>query len=198
MDSYLIWELIGYFGSALVLVSLLMSSIIKLRVINAVGSLIFCIYAFKINSIPTAIMNICLVGIDLYFLYKLIASKKTFSYVEADADDSVVKYVLDRFSGDIGKYFDAYDISKADRVMVVFDNDTVSGISAGVTEGDSLRIIIDYTTPQYRDCSVANYIYGVLKDSYKTLVYTGSNPLHVPYCLKMGYEKTDRGYVKTL
>lgn len=41
-------ELVGYFASLLVLVSLLMTSVVKLRVINMVGSLIFAIYALCI------------------------------------------------------------------------------------------------------------------------------------------------------
>lgn len=192
------WELIGYLGSALVLVSLLMSSIIRLRVINAVGSLIFCIYAFKINSIPTAIMNICLVGIDLFFLFKLIASKKAFALVETTADDSTVRYILDKFSDDVSRYFDSTDISGADRVIIAFDNETVAGVLAGVNDGDALQIIIDYTTPQYRDCSVAKYICAALSDRYRRLIYSGSNPRHIPYVLKMGYVLSDGVYVKEL
>ena len=38
-------EMIGYLGSILVLISMLMSSVIKLRVINTIGSGIFCVYA---------------------------------------------------------------------------------------------------------------------------------------------------------
>ncbi|MBQ5897462.1 MAG: hypothetical protein IIW81_03245 [Oscillospiraceae bacterium] len=39
-------ELIGYLGSILVLVSMLMSSVVKLRIINTVGSIIFTFYAY--------------------------------------------------------------------------------------------------------------------------------------------------------
>ena len=38
-------ELIGYLGSALVVASMLMSSVVKLRVINTIGSGIFAAYA---------------------------------------------------------------------------------------------------------------------------------------------------------
>ena len=64
-------ELIGYLGSALVVVSMLMSSVVKLRVINTIGSGIFAAYALMIHSYPTALMNICLVGINIYNLLKL-------------------------------------------------------------------------------------------------------------------------------
>lgn len=198
MNEYAIWETVGYIGSALVLVSLLMSSIMKLRIINAVGSFIFCIYAFKIHSIPTAVMNICLVGINIFFMYRLLASKTVFSCVDAGREDACVKYILEHYRDDIAKYFDSPDISSADRVMLVFDGSTAAGLLAGVTEGDSLRIIIDYTTPAYRDLKVARFLYGVLSRDYRRIVYTGSNPGHVPYCLKMGYVESDGRYTLSL
>lgn len=64
-------ELIGYLGSVLVVVSMLMSSVVKLRVINTIGSGIFAGYALLIHSYPTALMNACLVGINLYNLVRL-------------------------------------------------------------------------------------------------------------------------------
>ena len=71
MDSGMIIEMIGYLGSVLVLISFLMSSVVKLRVINAVGSLVFAGYALIIHSYPTALMNFCLVGLNIYYLVRL-------------------------------------------------------------------------------------------------------------------------------
>ena len=199
MNINLVWELIGYAGSALVLVSLLMSSIYKLRILNAIGSLIFCIYAFKIHSIPTAVMNICLVGIDLYYLIRLLSpTKNSFSAVEVSRGDATLQYILQRYSTDILQYFESDSVEEADRVIMVFDNETVAGVLAGVSEGDSLRLLLDYSTPQYRDCKVATYLYEKLSGSCKRLIYTGSNEKHIPFCLKMGYVEQNGRYVKKL
>ena len=43
-------EMLGYLGSALVVASMLMSSVVKLRVINTIGSGIFAVYALIIHS----------------------------------------------------------------------------------------------------------------------------------------------------
>ena len=43
MNTSTIIEAVGYVGSALVLVSFLMTSVVKLRVVNAAGSLIFAV-----------------------------------------------------------------------------------------------------------------------------------------------------------
>ena len=65
MDTSTIIEAVGYLGSTLVLVSFLMSSVLRLRLVNTAGSLIFAIYALIIRSYPTAVMNIALVLINL-------------------------------------------------------------------------------------------------------------------------------------
>ena len=70
MNTSTIIEMVGYLGSFLVLVSFLMVSVVKLRIVNTVGSLIFMIYALIIKSYPTAIMNFFLVLINLHFLYR--------------------------------------------------------------------------------------------------------------------------------
>ena len=61
-----ILDWIGYVASLIVLVSLLMSSIKKLRWINMVGALIFSIYGFMIGSMPTGLMNLGIVIISKY------------------------------------------------------------------------------------------------------------------------------------
>ena len=71
MDSSLYLELFGYLGSFLVVISMLMSSVIKLRVINITGSIISGTYALIIGSFPLALMNICLIIINVYNVYKL-------------------------------------------------------------------------------------------------------------------------------
>jgi len=190
----MIWELVGYLGSALVLVSLLMSSIIKLRIINMIGSIIFCVYAFKIHSIPTAVMNLALVGINIYFLFRLIKSQKTFSMIQGSVEDTSVQYLLNKYEEDLSNYFDIRVLASADRVYIIYENDTLAGISAGRAEGRNLDLVMDYTTPQYRDCSVGKYLYSKLREEFDTLSYSGNNEKHIPYLEKMGYIKGNGRY----
>ena len=72
-------ELIGYIGSFLVVVSMLMTSITKLRVVNMTGSVISIIYALIIGSFPVALMNICLLLINAYNIIKLKRQKTQMS-----------------------------------------------------------------------------------------------------------------------
>ena len=119
MNTNVIIEAIGYTGSALVLVSFLMVSVVKLRIVNTIGSLIFTTYALIIHSYPTAIMNICLVLINIYYLVKMSNTKensRAYDLVRVSPEDSMLKYTIDRASSDIQKIFPgiSMDFSKAD------------------------------------------------------------------------------------
>ena len=58
MNSQLVLELVGYVASILVAISLMMSSILKLRLINLVGSAAFVVYGALIGAYPVAVVNL--------------------------------------------------------------------------------------------------------------------------------------------
>ena len=70
MNSTLI-EWIGYIASAMIVVSLIMTSIVKLRIINTIGCVLFVIYGVIVGAYPVSVANGLIVIINLYNLYKL-------------------------------------------------------------------------------------------------------------------------------
>lgn len=64
-------EWVGYAAMATVLISFLMTSIIKLRIVNSVGGLLFVFYGFLLQPIskPIIITNIIIFCINLYYLF---------------------------------------------------------------------------------------------------------------------------------
>ena len=98
MDLSFTYEIIGYVASALVAISLMMSSILKLRVINLLGAAFFTIYGILIGSYPVAIVNFIIVLIDLYYLREIITSKEYFTLLEVQQDDGYLKYFLTFYS----------------------------------------------------------------------------------------------------
>lgn len=76
MNASVIVEMVGYLASFLILVSFLMNSVIWLRIVNSVGALIFVVYALIIHSYPTAVMNFCLILVNLYYLRRLTKERR--------------------------------------------------------------------------------------------------------------------------
>lgn len=64
-------EWVGYAASLLIVISLMMTSIVKLRIINTIGCLLFVIYGVNVNAYPVVISNALIVLINIYNLYSL-------------------------------------------------------------------------------------------------------------------------------
>lgn len=62
MNVYL--ELFGYLGTALVLLSMMMTSLTKLRAFNIAGSVITAVYALLMGTFPVAFLNVGLIIIN--------------------------------------------------------------------------------------------------------------------------------------
>ncbi len=199
MNLYI--ELFGYLGSTLVVVSMLMSSVVKLRVINTAGSVISAIYALIIGSFPLALMNICLIGINLWGLYKLLMTKNHYEMVRTQAGDAFVQYFLRHYGQNIQLFFPdfAHD-GHYDRVYLLLCNGQPAGIFMGTeTQPGLVTVALDYTTPAYRDCSVGKFLYGSLpSQGIRQLTVTDAVDSHQAYLKKMGYQQTQQGYSKVL
>ncbi len=199
MDLYI--ELFGYLGSVLVVVSMLMSSVVKLRLINTAGSVISAIYALIIGSFPLALMNICLIGINLWGLYKLLMTKNQYEMVRTQANDAFVAYFLQHYGENIRLFFPDFDREgHYDQVYLLLCNGQPAGIFMGrQTLPGQVTVALDYTTPAYRDCSVGKFLYEALPGQGVTqLTVTEAIESHQAYLKKMGYQQTQQGYTKVL
>ncbi len=71
MISFAPIELVGYSASILIAISLTMTDIYKLRIINCLGCLMFIIYGIGVKAYPVALANTIIIIINIYNLYKL-------------------------------------------------------------------------------------------------------------------------------
>ncbi|MBR5509594.1 MAG: YgjV family protein [Lachnospiraceae bacterium] len=182
MDTQMLIEIFGYIGSVLVVVSMLMSSVVKLRIINTVGSVISGTYALIIGSFPLALMNICLIIINVYNLFKLLKTEQKYDLVEGKVDETFLDYFLQRYKEDIKLYFPGFDGKKSsmDKVYFVCCEGNPAGILLGTEkEKGVLDIEIDYSVPTYRDCSVGTYLYSKLTSYMNKMGFTKENGVHV-------------------
>ena len=74
MNIYL--EIFGYIGTALVILSMTMKSINKLRAFNVAGGTISTIYSIFMNAWPIVVMNLCIISINVYHLIKAIRERQ--------------------------------------------------------------------------------------------------------------------------
>lgn len=74
MNIYL--EIFGYIGTALVIISMMMKSINRLRIFNISGSVISTIYSIIAGAWPVVVMNVSLIAINSYHLFKAYLDKE--------------------------------------------------------------------------------------------------------------------------
>ena len=77
MDKQVV-EIIGYAASVLVAISLMMSAIVKLRIINLIGCIFFTVYGVIIGAYPVAIVNGFIGLVNIYYLFEIFSSKEYF------------------------------------------------------------------------------------------------------------------------
>lgn len=69
-------EIFGYIGTALVIISMTMTSMFKFRIINVCGGVISAIYSSYYGAWATVIMNICLVVINIFHIARELYMRK--------------------------------------------------------------------------------------------------------------------------
>ncbi len=198
-------EWLGYIASAIVLVSLLMSSVIKLRWINMIGSLVFAVYGFIIGALPVGIMNLGIVIINSYYLYQMY-TKKDLLKLLAVSDMSYFNVFVSTYEKDM-KHFMSFDEAldqKEFERFFVLRNTVPAGILVGKRNKTSLEILVDYVTPAYRDFKIGEFLYKDQISFFKEqgieqLISKPGNEQHRTYLKRMGFvQKDDMTYIKSL
>lgn len=191
----------GYVGTALVLTSMLMTSVMKLRILNTIGSVISGLYAVYTGTWPVVLLNLGLVIINVVQMIRLANTKVVFRHVQTGAGDSLLAHFLDANKEEIGKYIPNYSYTPGENTQVhmVFDGMEAVGVLIGTAQGDTFHAELDYVTPKYRDCSIANFLFGELKQAgFAAVSQSEGAPLHKQYLEKMGFASQNGSYRKTL
>ncbi|AGH82135.1 hypothetical protein PCNPT3_10995 [Psychromonas sp. CNPT3] len=201
-------EWFGYLASLVVLVSLTMSSIVKLRVINFIGCLLFASFAYFINSWPTIVMNLSIACINIYYLYHIYHTEENFKILSANKDSEYFQHFLSVNEDDIALQITKEKLHQADTALYLLRDDNIVGILVGNCDHQgTFTIELDYVTSRYRDFKLGSYYYNdnpeLLKSKgFKELKAYAHNNEHAFYLKKVGFskhqDKQSTFYTKTL
>jgi hypothetical protein len=190
-------ELIGYLASALIVLSLLMASVLKLRVINLVGAVVFTAYGVLIGSVPVVVTNAAIVLIDVYYLVVMLRDRSRDAYfevVEVDPDRPLVRRFVEHHAADVAGSQPSFAGIVPDHLgwMVLRDAIPV-GVVLARREGDRAVIDLDYVVPAHRDFTAGEVLYG---DSgafrgrgIAEVTARGDTEQHRRYLQRMGFEE---------
>ncbi len=198
---------IGYLASVIIVISMMMSSIIKFRWVNLAGALLFSIYGFLIHAIPVGVLNGIIVLVDAYYLWLIYSKKETFEILEVNADSEYLKRFLRYHNTRIQSYCPGFNYIPDENKVCFFilRNMAVAGFFlAHRTNQSTLNVDLDYVLPEYKDFKNGKFIYFQLKDrfveaGFNHVVAEGNNQRYFNYLKKLGFTETVTGvYEKDL
>ncbi len=196
-------EIIGYTASILVAISLTMSQILKLRVINLLGAITFSIYGFLVGAYPVLFVNSFITFINIYYLYKFYKNKDSFEIINARDNPEYFAKFYNHYFSDILNFFPEFkidDIDKFDTLFILRNLRPVNLVVYRVQDNNIAEIILDYSIKEYRDFLNGKYLLKVFKDiNVNQLVTKTENKQHQIYLKRIGFVKNDFNlYVKKI
>ena len=199
MDERWILELVGYLASALVAISLMMSSILKLRVINLLGSAAFTVYGFLIGAYPVAAVNLFIVFINLYYLRQMLGAKEYFKLLDISPDSEYLRYFMSFYAEEIRRFLPGFSYTPAENELRFFIlRDLVpAGLFIGeMQDRNTLRVKLDFVIPRYRDFKTGRYLFSEHANFFRSrgiteIISASGSKDHAAYLRKMGFRPTD-------
>lgn len=199
--SDLTLDFLGYVASGLVVLSLAMSSVLKLRILSLIGSTAFLVYGLLIDSIPVALTNGIIMMINIVFLQRLFTHEEAFDVVEVDATSKFLARYLEHHHDDVQKAWPGYRYEPHGEQLrlVVFRDMVPAGVFIASVEDDVATVEIDFAGPDYRDLRNARVLFGrgrsVLREHGISKVVTQAHSdLQRRFLLRFGFEPSGNEY----
>ncbi len=194
-------ELIGYIGSVLIAVSLMMKNIYYLRRINLFGASTFAVYGLLVGAIPVFILNSFISIVDIYYILEAKRAKAYFTLLPiANSNNALLKKFLNFYKDDINLFFPNFRENKIeeDKSFFILRNLVPVGLFVYKELSDTeILIELDYAIPDYRDLKNARFVYFAQsnhfsKNGYKILNAETSVPAHKKYLKKIGFKEDQK------
>lgn len=193
-------EIIGYVGSALIALSLMMKSMLRLRWINLLGASTFATYGFLIGAYPVLALNSFITLVDIIYLSQMYYKKDYFEIFPVQTlHTSFLKRFTEFHEKDIRYFFPDLKYENIDNPFVFFilRNMLPVGLFIGESKGMGiLEIKLDYVIPNYRDLKTASYLYKkrrdhFLKNAFRELEIFTTVPEHIKFVKKIGFRQDE-------
>ena len=194
-------EILGYVASALVVVSLMMSRLLWLRVVNLTGSSTFTVYGVLIEAWPVVATNGIIAVVNVVYLWRITRTSSWFDLLEVAYTAAYLRRFLTFHGDDIRRFAPHAPLEpQPDHVHLFVLRDMVpAGLVILEPRPDgSAWVHLDYAVPGYRDYRLGRYLYRDRREWLRgrgitLLLADPADGAHARYHRRMGYEADGSG-----
>lgn len=196
-------EAVGYLASILVAVSLTMTSILRLRIVNLVGSVCFTAYGALIGAWPVAAVNFAITLINLWHLAQIARAKEYFHLLEVQPSSEYLREFLRFHRAEIERFLPGFEARPAPGQVAFFVlRDMVpAGLFLAEPHGtDGLMVKADFVIPGYRDFKIGDFVFRENAQAFasrgvRTICSPPGSREHAHYLRRLGFheERTPSG-----
>jgi hypothetical protein len=156
-------DLFGWAGSALLIVSLLQTRVLRFRLLNVAASVSLVIFNALVGVWPMVGMNLATTAINLWFIVRLLRERHdeaAFDVLQVGPRDAYFQQFLTVHADDIARFYPRWRRTETDDLAFqVQKGDETVGIVLIRPEGDVAQVVLDYVTPRYRDFSPGEFVW---------------------------------------
>lgn len=161
------WDIAGWAGCALVVVSLLQRGVLRFRVLNLVACAILVVFNAALQVWPMVALNTLLVAVNAWFVVRLVREMNdsaAFEVLPVQHDDSYLAHVLEVHAADIRRFQPDFDPTTLGHtsgctIYLVQKEDETVGVVVLEIQGDTAEVRLDYVTPKYRDFAPGEFVW---------------------------------------
>ena len=197
-------DLLGWAGSALLIVSLLQARVLRFRVLKLVAGLMLVLFNALIGVWPMVAMNLATSGINVWFIVRLLQDRHdeaAFRVLAVRSDNEYLGYVLSVHRADVLRHqpdfiWDGVP-EEHRRPFLILRGDETVGVVIIRTDRDVANVELDYVTKRFRDFSPGEFVWrdsGVLRDLGIGRVVTSPAMIN-PYYERVGFRREGASYV---
>ena len=197
MNTVIEW--FGLAASVIVAISLMMKNLVRLRLVNLVGSAAFALYGFLIQAWPVFFLNTFIVGVNAFYLWMMKRDSQkpeTFGLLEISPKDPYVEHFVDFYREDIRKFFPSFtgistDVPEVRLCFILRQTVPVSLVVYTKNTSGEVTILLDYAVPAYRDLKNARFFFeqalARIAEGASVIHATAEVPAHGEYLKKIGF-----------
>ena len=185
--------------------SLLQTSVLRLRILNAIACVILIVFNGALEVWPMVGMNAVLVAINAWFIVTMLRQRHddtAFEVLQVAPDDEYLRHVLRVHGEDILRFNPdfVHDPGDTQDAFLVQKGDETVGVVLLRAEGSTANVLLDYVTPRYRDFSPGEFVWrrsGMLAERGIRRVVTPPSMVNAYYD-RLGFRRDGESWVLDL